>query len=75
MRQYISHFSIDHQGKVTKDVAFDASQFEVKFNEDKQPVLNSEMANAIEDVVASYVNNKLDFVGQNLHSMFDDRFR
>ena len=74
MKQYISHFSIDRQGKVTKDVAFDASQFEVKFDEDKQPVLNSELANAIDDAISSHVNNKLDFVGQNLHNMFDDRF-
>ena len=35
MKQYISHFSIDRQGKVTTDAAFDASQFEVKFDEDK----------------------------------------
>ena len=35
MNQYISHFSIDRQGKVTTDAAFDASQFEVKFDEDK----------------------------------------
>jgi hypothetical protein len=27
MNQYISHFSIDQQGKVTTDAAFDASQF------------------------------------------------
>ena len=74
MKQYISHFSIDLQGKVTKDVAFDSSQFEVKFDEGKQPIFNSEIANAIDNVVASHVNNKLDLVGQNIHSMFDDRF-
>jgi len=28
VNQYISHFSIDRQGKVTTDDAFDASQFE-----------------------------------------------
>ena len=61
MKQYISHFSIDRQGKVTKD-------------ENEEPVLNSEIANAIDDVVSAHVNNKLDFVGQNLQSMFDDRF-
>ena len=33
MKQYISHFSIDRQGKVTTDDAFDASQLEVKFDE------------------------------------------
>ena len=27
MNQYISHFAIDRQGKVTTDAAFDASQF------------------------------------------------
>ena len=35
MKQYISYFSIDRQGKVTTDAAFNASQFEVKFDEDK----------------------------------------
>ena len=35
MNQYISHFSIDRQGKVTTDDAFDASQFEVKFDENE----------------------------------------
>ena len=47
MNQYISHFSIDQQGKVTTDAAFDASQFEVNFDENNQLVLNSEIANAI----------------------------
>ena len=73
-KQYISYFSIDRQGKVTKDVAFDASQFEVKFDEDKHSALNSEIANAIDNVVASHVNNNLDFMVQNIHSMFDDCF-
>ena len=50
MKQYISHFSIDRQGKVTTDAGFDASQFEVKFDESEQPVLNSEITNAIDDV-------------------------
>ena len=35
MNQYISHFSIDRQAKVTTDAAFDASQFEVNFDENK----------------------------------------
>ena len=73
MKQYISHFSIDRQGNVTTDVAFDASNFEVKFDEDKQPALNSEIPNAIDNALSSHVNNKLEFVGQNIHSMFDDR--
>ena len=72
MNQYISHFSIDRQGKVTTDAAFDASQFEVNFDENKQPALNSEIANAIDDVISSHVNNKLEFIGQNMHDMFDD---
>ena len=72
MNQYISHFSIDRQGKVTTDDAFDASQFEVKFDENEQPILNSEIANAIDDAVSSHVNNKLEFIGQNMHDMFDD---
>jgi TRAP-type C4-dicarboxylate transport system substrate-binding protein len=29
IKQYVSHFSINRQGKVTKDVTFDASRFEV----------------------------------------------
>src|SRR6185503_13975226 len=74
MNQYISHFSIDRQGKVTTNGAFDASQFEVKFDENEQPILNSEIANAIDDAVSSHVNNKLEFIGQNMHDMFDDRF-
>ena len=74
MKQYISHFSIDRQGKVTTDGGFDASQFQVKFDESEQPVLNSEIANAIDDAVSSHVNNKLEFIGQNMHDMFDDRF-
>src|SRR6185295_5123976 len=72
MNQYISHFSIDRQGKVTTDDAFDASQFEVKFDENEQPILNSEIANAIDDAVSSHVNNKLEFIGQNMHDIFDD---
>ena len=74
MNQYISHFSIDRQGKVTTDAAFDASQFEVNFDQNKQPVLNSKIANAIDDVVSSHVNNKLEFIGQNMHDMFDNHF-
>ena len=35
MKQYISHFSIDRQGKVTKDDTFYSSQFEVKYDEIK----------------------------------------
>jgi len=56
MNQYISHFSIDRQGKVTTDAAFDASQFEVKFDENEQHVLNSEVANAIDNAVSSRAN-------------------
>jgi len=74
MKQYISHFSIDRQGKVTPDAAFDASQFEVQFDENEQPTLTSEIANAIDDAVSSHVNNKLEFIGQNIHNIFDDRF-
>ena len=35
MKQYISHFSIDRQGKVTPNAAFDASQFEIQFDENE----------------------------------------
>ena len=74
MKQYISHFSIDRQGKVTTDAAFDASQFEVQFDENEQPAFTSETANAIDDVVSSHINNKLEFIGQNIHNIFDDLF-
>ena len=73
-KQYISHFSINRQGNVTKDDTFDSSQFEVKSDENKQSALDSEVANMIDSVVASHVNNKLEFIGQNIHDMFDDRF-
>ena len=74
MKQYISHFSIDRQGKVTPNASFDASQFEVQFDENEQPALTSEIANAIDDAISSHVNNKLEFIGQNIHNIFDDRF-
>ena len=73
MKQYISHFSIDRQGKVTPDAAFDASQFEVQFDESEQPILTSEIANAIDDAVSSHVNHKLEFIDQNIHNIFDGR--
>ena len=28
----------------------------------------------IDSAVASHVNNRLEFIGQNIHDMFDDRF-
>ena len=65
MKQYISHFSNDRQGKVTPDAAFDASQFEVQFDENEQPALTLEIANAIDDIVSSHVFNKFEFSGQN----------
>ena len=70
----MSPFSVHRQGKVTKlkEVTFDASEFEVKAGE--QPALDSEIANMVYDAVVSHLNNKLEFVGQNLHSMFDARF-
>ena len=74
MKQYISHFSVDRQGKVTKDDTFDSSQFEVKFDENKQSTLDSEVINMIDSVVASHVNNKLEFISQNMHDMFDNCF-
>ena len=40
----------------------------------KQSALDSEVANLIDSAVASHVNNKLEFIGQNMHDMFDDRF-
>ena len=74
MKRYISHFSIDRQGKVTMDAAFDVSQFAVKFDEDKQPAIDSEVTNMIDSAVTSHVNNKLEFIDQNMHDIFDDRF-
>ena len=38
------------------DAAFDVSQFAVKFDEDKQPALDSEVANLIDSAVASHIN-------------------
>jgi hypothetical protein len=73
-KQYISHFSIDRHGKITEDDTFVSSQFEVKFDENKQPALDSEVVNMIDSAVASHVNNKLEFIGQNMHDIFDDRF-
>ena len=35
MKQYISHFSIDRQEKVTPNATFNASQFEVQFEENE----------------------------------------
>ena len=49
-------------------------QFEVKFDENKQPALDLEVTNMIDSAFASHVNNKLEFIGQNMHDMFDDRF-
>src|SRR6185437_450153 len=43
MKQYIYHFSIDRQEKVTKDDTFDSSQFDIKIDENKQPTLDSEV--------------------------------
>ena len=74
MKQYISHFYIDRQGKITTDAAFDVSQFAVKFDEDKQSALDSEVTNMIDSAVTSHVNNKLEFIDQNMHDIFDDRF-
>jgi len=62
MKQYISDISIDRQGKVTPEAVFDASQFEVQFDENEQPTLTSEIANAIDDDVSSHINNKLEFI-------------
>ena len=73
-KQYISHFTIDRQGKVTKDDTFDSSQFEVKSDENKQSALDSEVANMIDSTIASHINNKLEFISQDMHDMFDDYF-
>ena len=73
-KRYMSHFSVDRHGKVTKleEFTFDASEFKVQT--DEPSVLDSEIANMIDGTVVSHVNNKLKLVGQNLHSMFDTRF-
>jgi len=46
MKHYMSHVSIDRQGKVTKlkDIISDSSQFEVKSDEHKQPMLTPFLA-------------------------------
>jgi hypothetical protein len=76
LKHYMSHFSVDQQGKVTKikDVTFDSPQSEVKTDVSKQPALDTEIANMVDGAVTAHLNNKLDFVGQNLHSIFDARF-
>jgi hypothetical protein len=76
MKHYMSHFSVDRQGKVTKikDVTTNSPQNEVKTDVSKQPALVIEIANIVDGVVTAHLNNKLDFVGQNLHSIFDARF-
>ena len=56
-KQYISHFSINRQGNVTKDDTFDSSQFEVKSDEIKLPDLDLEVANMIDSSIASHENN------------------
>jgi ketopantoate reductase len=76
MKHYITYFSVDRQGKVIKinDVIFDSSQFEVKTHKNKQPALDIEFANMVDNTITAIWNKKLKFVGQNIHSMFDDRF-
>ena len=46
MKHYMSHISIDQQGKVTKlkDIISNSSQFEVKSDERKQPMLTPFLA-------------------------------
>ena len=69
MKHYMLHLSVDGQGKVTKlkDVTFNSSQFEVKTNESKLPALDTEIANMVDSIVFAHLNNKLNFVSQNIH--------
>jgi len=46
----------------------------VKIDVSKQPALDQDIANIVDSVVTTHLNNKLDFVGQNLHSIFDAHF-
>ena len=69
MKHYMLHLSVDGQGKVTKlkDVTFNSSQFEVKTDESKLPALDTEIANMVDCIVFAHLNNKLNFVSQNIH--------
>ena len=69
MKHYMLHLSVDGQGKVTKlkDVTFNSSQFEVKTDESKLPALDTEIANMVDSIVFAHLNNKLNFVSQNIH--------
>jgi len=65
MKHYMSHFSIDRQGKVTKlkDIISDSSQFEVKSDEHKKPMLTPFFGTCQSDVDTisyksySYINS------------------
>ena len=56
-----------------KYVTFDSSRFEIKTNVSKQPALETEISNMVDGAVIAHLNNKMDFVDQNIHSIFDDR--
>ena len=68
MKHYMLHLYVDGQGKVTKlkDVTFNSSQFEVKTDESKLPALDTEIANMVDSIVFAHLNNKLNFVSQNI---------
>jgi len=66
MKHYISHFSIDWQGKITKinDVTFDFSQTEVQTDVSKKSAIDTEIANMVDAAAIAHLNknNKLKFV-------------
>jgi hypothetical protein len=57
-----------------KDVILDSTQFEVKTDVSKQSALNTKIANMVDGGVTAHLNNKLDYVGQNIYSIFDAHF-
>ena len=73
LKYYMPHFSVDWQRKVMKIkyVTFDSSRFELKTNVSKQPALETEISNMVHSAV---IAQKMDFVYQNIRSMFDDCF-
>ena len=66
MKHYMSHFSIDRQGKITKinDVTFDFSQTEVQTDVSKKSAIDTEIANMVDGTAIAHLNknNKLKFV-------------
>ena len=55
-------------------VIFDSPKHKIKTNTSIQLVLETEIANRIDGSVTTHLNNKLDYVGQNIRSIFGVHF-